>query len=188
MRRARAIVMGDPDELKAAVWNLIDNAIKYSPDEVAGARACSRRPTNERLAVRVQRPRRRHLAGRAEAHLPPLLPHSRRRRHARARAAASGCSSCARSPRSTAGAPLPRARGQGHGSTFTLQLPRATRGMTATAAARPHRRRRAAPGRRPALQPRGGGLRGRRSSTPAKPRWSGCSDRHARRSTSWCST
>ena len=25
----RAVVMGDPDELKSAVWNLIDNAIKY---------------------------------------------------------------------------------------------------------------------------------------------------------------
>lgn len=26
-----AVVLGDPDELKAAVWNLIDNAVKYSP-------------------------------------------------------------------------------------------------------------------------------------------------------------
>ena len=27
-------MVGDADELKAAVWNLIDNAVKYSPDEV----------------------------------------------------------------------------------------------------------------------------------------------------------
>ena len=27
---ARHVVIGDPDELKAAVWNLIDNAVKYS--------------------------------------------------------------------------------------------------------------------------------------------------------------
>ncbi len=26
-----AVVVGDPDELKAAVWNLVDNAVKYSP-------------------------------------------------------------------------------------------------------------------------------------------------------------
>ena len=30
--------MGDPDELKAAIWNLIDNAIKYSSGEVQRAR------------------------------------------------------------------------------------------------------------------------------------------------------
>ena len=30
----RAFVLGDPDELKSAVWNLIDNAIKYSPVDV----------------------------------------------------------------------------------------------------------------------------------------------------------
>src|SRR5919106_77932 len=29
-----AVVSGDPDELKAAVWNLIDNAVKYSPNAV----------------------------------------------------------------------------------------------------------------------------------------------------------
>src|SRR6478736_10527601 len=32
-RTPRAIVLGDGDELKAAVWNLIDNAVKYSQDE-----------------------------------------------------------------------------------------------------------------------------------------------------------
>jgi signal transduction histidine kinase len=29
-RTPRAVVLGDGDELKAAVWNLIDNAVKYS--------------------------------------------------------------------------------------------------------------------------------------------------------------
>ena len=35
---AEPIVIGDPDELKAAVWNLIDNAIKYSTGRGARAR------------------------------------------------------------------------------------------------------------------------------------------------------
>jgi signal transduction histidine kinase len=30
----KPIVLGDPDELQAAVWNLIDNAVKYSPADV----------------------------------------------------------------------------------------------------------------------------------------------------------
>ncbi len=30
-----AVVLGDSDELKAAVWNLLDNAVKYSPAGVA---------------------------------------------------------------------------------------------------------------------------------------------------------
>jgi signal transduction histidine kinase len=46
------IVLGDSEELKAAVWNLLDNAVKYSPEEprivveVDGAH-------NNRIAVRV---------------------------------------------------------------------------------------------------------------------------------------
>ena len=33
---ADAVVVGDADELRAAVWNLIDNAVKYSPaDDVS---------------------------------------------------------------------------------------------------------------------------------------------------------
>ena len=50
LRRAcaggRAVVLGDADELQAAVWNLLDNAVKYSPaDDVriqVRARARSR--------------------------------------------------------------------------------------------------------------------------------------------------
>jgi two-component system, OmpR family, sensor histidine kinase SenX3 len=48
----RPIVLGDADELKAAVWNLIDNAIKYSASNVH-VRVVLHDLENQRLAVRV---------------------------------------------------------------------------------------------------------------------------------------
>jgi len=47
-----ALVLGDSDELKAAVWNLIDNAVKYSPTGVA-IHVALEEFDEERLAVRV---------------------------------------------------------------------------------------------------------------------------------------
>jgi signal transduction histidine kinase len=46
------IVLGDPDELKAAVWNLLDNAVKYSPAGVSISVALEE-VKGHRLAVRV---------------------------------------------------------------------------------------------------------------------------------------
>jgi len=48
----RAVVTGDPDELKAAVWNLIDNAVKYSSNQVQ-IRVVLEEAEDDRLAVRV---------------------------------------------------------------------------------------------------------------------------------------
>jgi signal transduction histidine kinase len=49
----RAIVLGDGDELKAAVWNLIDNAVKYSQgDPKIRVELAEERQTG-RVAVRV---------------------------------------------------------------------------------------------------------------------------------------
>ena len=48
----RSIVHGDPEELKAAVWNLIDNAIKYSPHQVQ-VKVTVEEGENGRLAVHV---------------------------------------------------------------------------------------------------------------------------------------
>src|SRR5262247_3666912 len=51
-RTRQAIVLGDSDELKAAVWNLIDNAVKYSQNDVKIRVELEEMP-NQRVAVRV---------------------------------------------------------------------------------------------------------------------------------------
>lgn len=51
-RAASPIVIGDADELKAAVWNLIDNAVKYSQTQVK-IRVEVADAENQRVAVRV---------------------------------------------------------------------------------------------------------------------------------------
>jgi signal transduction histidine kinase len=50
--RTEPVVLGDGDELKAAVWNLIDNAIKYSPADVR-VRVELEELDDHRLALRV---------------------------------------------------------------------------------------------------------------------------------------
>jgi signal transduction histidine kinase len=50
--RTEPVVLGDGDELKAAVWNLIDNAIKYSPVDVR-VRVELEELDDHRLALRV---------------------------------------------------------------------------------------------------------------------------------------
>ncbi len=76
------LVSGDPDELKAAIWNLIDNAIKYLGRRSAGARGA--RGGRRRAARRQgERPRRRDFARRAQADLPQVLSHSGQRGHPR---------------------------------------------------------------------------------------------------------
>jgi signal transduction histidine kinase len=118
-----AIVLGDPDELKAAVWNLIDNAGKYSP---AGLSIQIRLEEldNERVAVRVTdhgigiSPPELKRIFRRFYRVPATLP---------VRAKGSGLGlfivrSVARKHRGRAFAESP---GSGQGSTFTLLLPKA---------------------------------------------------------------
>ncbi len=52
LSRRAPVVSGDSDELKAAVWNLIDNAVKYSPNQVE-VRVVLEETDDDRLAVRV---------------------------------------------------------------------------------------------------------------------------------------
>jgi two-component system sensor histidine kinase SenX3 len=51
-RTPHALVLGDGDELKAAVWNLIDNAVKYSPADIKIRVVLEELPPH-RVAVRV---------------------------------------------------------------------------------------------------------------------------------------
>jgi len=46
------IVLGNAEELKAAVWNLLDNAVKYSPSEIR-IRVALEEVEDDRVAVRV---------------------------------------------------------------------------------------------------------------------------------------
>src|SRR5512145_41149 len=48
----RSFVLGDPEELRAAIWNLIDNAVKYSSGDV-DVHVTLERTEGQRLAVRV---------------------------------------------------------------------------------------------------------------------------------------
>lgn len=52
LRASNPVVIGDGDELKAAVWNLIDNAVKYSHGQVK-IRVEVTDAGNQRIAVRV---------------------------------------------------------------------------------------------------------------------------------------
>ena len=117
-----AIVLGDPDELRAAVGNLLDNAVKYSPAGVS-IQIRLAEVDNDRVAVRVTD----HGIGispdlkrifRRFYRVPATLP---------VRAKGSGLGlfivrSVAKKHRGRAFAESP---GAGHGSTFTLLLPKA---------------------------------------------------------------
>ena len=120
----RPTVVGDPDELKAAVWNLIDNAVKYSPQQVQ-VRVVLDETDGDRLAIRVfdrgvgisqselKRVFRRFyrvpaavaVRARGSSGLGLFIVRSVARRHG--------------------GRAFAESEGAGRGSTFTLLLPRA---------------------------------------------------------------
>jgi two-component system, OmpR family, sensor histidine kinase SenX3 len=118
-----AVVLGDPDEIKAAVWNLIDNAVKYSPADVR-VQMRVEEMDRDRLAVRVtdqgigiptselKRIFRRFY--RAPATLP-----------GRAKGSGLGLFIVRSVARKHRGRAFAESRGSGQGSTFTLLLPKA---------------------------------------------------------------
>jgi signal transduction histidine kinase len=121
---ARPSVVGDPDELKAAVWNLIDNAVKYSAPDIH-VRVLLEEIDGERLAVRV--------IDRGVGISPAELKRIFRRFYRipasvamRAKGSGLGLFIVRSVAKKHGGRAYAESHGQGHGSTFTLLLPKAT--------------------------------------------------------------
>ena len=118
-------VVGDADELKAAVWNLIDNAIKYSCGGGAESVSCSKRWTASALAIKV--------TDQGVGISPVELKRIFRRFYRipasvamRAKGSGLGLFIVRSVAKKHGGRAFAESQGQGYGSTFTLLLPRAT--------------------------------------------------------------
>jgi signal transduction histidine kinase len=120
----RAYVTGDTEELKAAVWNLIDNAIKYSPAPPR-VRVLLEETAEQRLAVRVLD----NGMGISRAELKRVFRRFYRIPGAVSRARGSsglGLFIVRSVARRHGGKAFAESEGTGRGSTFTLLLPKAT--------------------------------------------------------------
>ena len=118
---ARPIVLGDGDELKAAVWNLIDNAVKYSIGAVK-VRVELDEIDNQRLAIRVTD----NGLGISPAELKRIFRRFYRIPTGvavRTKGSGLGLFIVRSVARKHGGRAFAESAGAGHGSTFTLQLP-----------------------------------------------------------------
>jgi two-component system sensor histidine kinase SenX3 len=118
-----AAVIGDADELKAAVWNLIDNAVKYSSDTPRITISLEETADMSRLALKVAD----RGAGISKHELKRVFRRFYRIHGMSVRAKGSGLGLFI--VRSVAkrhgGKAFAESEGTGRGSTFTLLLPRA---------------------------------------------------------------
>jgi two-component system, OmpR family, sensor histidine kinase SenX3 len=117
-----ARVSGDPDELRAAFSNLLDNAVKYSDDEVRVSVSVAAIDDN-RVAVRVAD----KGIGIPSAQLKRIFKRFYRvpgRFMARVKGTGLGLFIVHSVVRKHGGRVFAESRGLGHGSTFTIQLPR----------------------------------------------------------------
>jgi signal transduction histidine kinase len=119
----RPMVLGDGDELKAAVWNLIDNAVKYSSGAIE-VRVELEEVDSQRLAVRV--------SDNGPGISPDELKRIFRRFYriptgvaVRTKGTGLGLFIVRSVARKHGGRAFAESAGTGHGSTFTLQLPAA---------------------------------------------------------------
>jgi len=118
------VVIGDPDELKAAVWNLIDNAIKYSSGDVK-VHVTLEEVDGQRLAVKVTD----EGVGISPVELKRIFRRFYRIPASvaiRAKGSGLGLFIVRSVAKKHGGRAYAESRGPGHGSTFTLLLPRAT--------------------------------------------------------------
>ena len=117
-------VIGDPDELKAAIWNLIDNAVKYSSGDVR-VHVALEEIEGGRLAIRVSD----SGVGISPAELKRIFRRFYRIPASvaiRAKGSGLGLFIVRSVARKHGGRAFAESRGQGHGSTFTLLLPKAS--------------------------------------------------------------
>jgi signal transduction histidine kinase len=118
-----AIVMGDVEELKAAVWNLLDNAVKYSQGEVKILVEVEE-VHNQRVAVRVTD----HGVGISPAELKRIFKRFYRIPASvavRTKGSGLGLFIVRSVAKKHGGKAFAESAGQGYGSTFTLLLPAA---------------------------------------------------------------
>ena len=118
-----AIVLGDGEELKAAVWNLLDNAVKYSQGSVKILVEVDELHNN-RVAVRV--------TDNGVGISPPELKRIFKRFYripasvaVRTKGSGLGLFIVRSVAKKHGGKAFAESAGEGHGSTFTLQLPSA---------------------------------------------------------------
>jgi signal transduction histidine kinase len=120
----RPLVLGDPDELKAAVWNLLDNAVKYSIGAVQ-VRVLLEPADANRLAVRVTdqgvgiSPHELKRVFRRFYRIPAAVA-------LRAKGSGLGLFIVRSVARKHGGRAFAESNGPGRGSTFTLLLPKVT--------------------------------------------------------------
>jgi signal transduction histidine kinase len=123
-RARRAIVLGDSEELKAAVWNLIDNAVKYSHGDVRVRVELVDEPESHRIAVRVID----NGVGISPAELKRIFRRFYRIPASvavRTKGSGLGLFIVRSVARKHGGRAFAESEGQGRGSTFTLLLPAA---------------------------------------------------------------
>ena len=121
--RVDAVVLGDADELRAAIWNLIDNAVKYSVGDVK-VRVELQQADDQRFAVRV--------SDSGVGISPPDLKRIFKRFYrvpasvaVRTKGSGLGLFIVRSVAKKHGGRAFAESLGPGHGSTFTLQLPAA---------------------------------------------------------------
>ena len=123
-------VVGDPDELHTAVTNLLDNAVKYSPDGVHIAVELAA-PDKERVVLRV----RDRGVGIAQDELKRIFKRFyrvRQRGRARVRGTGLGLFIVRSIAKNHGGHVVAESEGAGKGTTVTLELPRESPAEPAT--------------------------------------------------------
>jgi two-component system sensor histidine kinase SenX3 len=121
---ADAVVVGDADELRAAVWNLLDNAVKYSAADDVRIEVRLETAEDGRLAVRVAD----HGVGISPAELKRIFRRFYRTPTGvavRAKGSGLGLFIVRSVARKHGGRAFAESDGTGRGSTFTLLLPKA---------------------------------------------------------------